>query len=168
MNQIAKLAHGALMLASESFSDAPRAEALIEAAFGPGRLAKAAERVRESAEFAPDLSFCAWRDGAMVGTVKMWRARVGETPVVFLGPIAVESSERSAGVGALLVERACEAAALAGETAIVLVGDEPYFGRFGFSVAGEVALPGPVDPKRVLAKALNPQGAALAGLIEAR
>ena len=168
MNQIAKIAPGALMLASESASDAPQAEALIEAAFGPGRFAKAAERVRERAAFAPDLSFCAWRDGAMVGTVRMWRARVGETPVVFLGPIAVTCAERSGGVGAVLVERACEAAALAGETAIVLVGDEPYFGRFGFQVAGGVSLPGPVDPGRVLAKSLRPQGPALAGLIEAR
>jgi predicted N-acetyltransferase YhbS len=168
MNQIAKFAPSALMLASETFFDAPHAEALIEAAFGPGRFAKAAERVRESAEFAADLSFCAWRDGALVGTVKMWRARVGETPVVFLGPIAVDAAERSGGVGALLVERACEAAGLAGETAIVLVGDEPYFGRFGFQVAGQVSLPGPVDPRRVLAKALKPSGAALSGLIAAR
>ena len=166
MNQITPTASCGLMLQSENPADASFADALIAAAFGPGRFAKAAERVRESAAFAPELSFCAWRDGIMVGTVRMWRARVGQTPIVFLGPIAVESSERSAGVGALLVERACAAAALAGETAIVLVGDEPYFGRFGFAVADDVRLPGPVDPKRVLAKALKP-GVALAGMIEA-
>ncbi|MFC3068640.1 GNAT family N-acetyltransferase [Phenylobacterium soli] len=147
--------------------DIPAADALIERAFGPGRFTKSSERVREFAEFAPDLSFVAWREGRLMGVVRQWRVRVGGTPVVFLGPIAVESDERSGGIGGLLVEAAVAAARAAGETAIVLVGDAPYFQRFGFSaaLAKDVRLPGPVDQRRVLAVAFRPEGEALAGMI---
>lgn len=149
--------------------DVAPADALIERAFGPGRLVKVSERVREFADFAPDLSFVAWREGRLMGVVRLWRVRVGETPAVFLGPIAVESEERSGGVGALLVEAACAAAKAAGESAVVLVGDAPYFQRFGFSaaLAKDVRLPGPVDQNRVLAVAFTPEGERLAGMIRA-
>lgn len=145
------------------------ADALIDRAFGPGRFTKVSERVREFADFAPELSFCAWRGEELVGVVRQWRVRVGDTPAVFLGPIAVEADERSGGVGALMVQRAVEAARAAGETAIVLVGDEPYFGRFGFSAecGKAVRLPGPVDQRRVLAIAFTPEGEALSGMIRA-
>jgi predicted N-acetyltransferase YhbS len=155
----------ALSLAPERPCDAPLAEAVIDRAFGPGRFTKVSERVREFAAFAPELSFCAWRGDRLVGTVRQWRVRCGEAPIVFLGPIAVEADERSAGVGGLLIEQACAAAAAAGEAAIVLVGDEPYFARFGFSaeLARAVILPGPVDPGRVLAAAFSAQGERLSG-----
>jgi len=154
-------------LHTERAPDSPLADALIDRAFGPGRFTKVSERVREFAEFAPELSFCAWRGDRMVGVVRQWRVRCGETPVVFLGPIAVESSERSGGVGAMLVQLAVDAAKGAGEAAIVLVGDAPYFGRFGFSAEGakDVRLPGPVDQRRVLAVAFTPEGEALGGMI---
>jgi len=88
---------------------------------------------------------------------------------MFLGPFAVEAGERNAGLGARLVARACEAARVAGETHVVLVGDEPYFGRVGFSTAAGrlVRLPGPVDPRRVLARALTPDAGGLVGPVEA-
>lgn len=147
--------------------DIALADALIERAFGPGRFTKSSERVREFADFAPDLSFVAWRDGRLTGVVRQWRVRVGETKVVFLGPIAVETGERSGGVGAMLVEAAVAAARAAGEAAIVLVGDAPYFARFGFSasMARDVRLPGPVDQNRVLGIAFTPAGEHLAGVI---
>lgn len=157
----------ALSLAPERPADAALADALVDRAFGPGRFTKVSERVREFADFAPELSFCAWRGSRLVGTVRQWRVRAGETPVVFLGPIAVEAEERSSGVGGMLVARACEAAKAAGEAAIVLVGDEPFFGRFGFSAeaAKHVRLPGPVDPRRTLAAAFTPEGERLSGMI---
>jgi predicted N-acetyltransferase YhbS len=160
-------ADAAPKLAAERAPDSPLADALIDRAFGPGRFTKVSERVREFAQFAPELSFCAWRGDRMVGVVRQWRVRCGATPVVFLGPIAVEETERSSGVGAMLIQLACDAAKAAGETAIVLVGDEPYFGKFGFSAerAKAVVLPGPVDPKRTLAAALKPEGEALSGPI---
>jgi predicted N-acetyltransferase YhbS len=162
-------APGAPSLTTERPKDGPAADALIDAAFGPGRFTKVSERVREFAEFAPELSVCAWRGGRMVGVVRQWRVRCGAAPVVFLCPIAVDAEERSGGVGAMLVEAACTAAKAAGEAAIVLVGDEPYFGKFGFSAAAakDVVLPGPVDPKRTLTAVLKPGGAALSGPIRA-
>jgi predicted N-acetyltransferase YhbS len=149
--------------------DIAAADALIDRAFGPGRFTKVSERVREFATFAPELSFCAWREGRIVGVVRQWRVRAGETPIAFLGPIAVETDERSGGVGGLLVEQACAAAKAAGEAAILLVGDEPYFVRFGFSaaLAAEVSLPSPVDQRRVLAIAFTPAGEHLSGRVRA-
>jgi len=154
-------------LASERPQDAVLADDLIDRAFGPGRYTKVSERVREFADFAPELSFCAWRGERLVGVVRQWRVRAGETPIVFLGPIAVEEAERSTGVGGLLIERACAAARAAGERAVVLVGDEPYFARFGFSAAcaRNVELPGPVDRNRVLGVAFTAEGARLSGRV---
>ena len=120
-------------------------------AFGPGRYTKVSERVREFATFAPELSVFAWtsRSGhRLVGCARMWRVKVGGPPVTFLGPFAVEQGERSAGFGARMIKRACEAAAAAGETHVVLVGDEPYFSRVGFSPrrAARVVMPRPGRP----------------------
>lgn len=141
-------------------------EALLDRAFGPGRFVKVSERVREFADFAADLSFCALDAGEVVGAVRLWRVAVGDQPVIFLGPLAVNAGARRHGLGHQLVERACAAAAAAGELAVVLVGDEPFFGTVGFSVAHGVVLPGPVDPGRVLARAFRP--VALDGRVLAR
>lgn len=140
----------ALTFVHETAADGALIEALLDRAFGPGRFAKSSERVREFADFAPELSFCAWEGDRLAGVVRMWRVNVGETPVVFLGPLAVEPGLQSAGVGGQLVQQACEAAKVAGEIAVLLVGDPPYFQRFGFEAAPEAAMPGPVDQKRVL------------------
>lgn len=156
----------ALTLVHETPADALAIEALLDRAFGPGRFVKVSERVREFATFAPELSFCAYDAGQLVGVVRMWRVAVGAQPAVFLGPLAVDQDQRSAGLGGQLVERACAAAKAAGEAAVVLVGDEPYFGRFGFEIAPDVILPGPVDQRRVLALSLR--AIALAGPIQAR
>lgn len=141
-------------------------EALVAQAFGPGRFAKTAERVREGAAFRRDLSVCAWRDDALAGAVRLWSVAVGGRPVLFLGPIAVASHLRGRGIAARLVERACGQALAAGEAAVVLVGDLDRFGPMGFSMVppGRVTLPGPVDPRRLLWRGLN-EGAldALAG-----
>ena len=153
-------------LVNETPQMAPAVEALLDRAFGPGRFVKVSERVREFAEYAPDLSFCAFDRDTLLGAVRMWRVAVGGTPVVFLGPLAVGREQRSAGVGGLLVERACQAARAAGEPAVLLVGDAPYFQRFGFSEAPGVTLPGPVDPRRVLARTFADVG--LDGPVEPR
>jgi predicted N-acetyltransferase YhbS len=157
----------ALALQPERPEDRPLVDALIARAFGPGRYAKSSERVREFAAFAPELSVCAWTGTRLLGCARMWRVRVGGLAVTFLGPFAVEQGERNAGFGARLVARACEAAAAAGETHVVLVGDEAYFARVGFSTAAgrAVTMPGPVDPRRVLVRALTPSAGALSGPI---
>lgn len=159
-----------LHLQSERPEDASAIEALYEAVFGPGRFTKVSERVREFAVAAPELSFCAFAGGRLIGAVRLWRVRVGDQPIVFLGPLAVDCAERRAGLGQILVQRACEAARQAGERCVVLVGDEAYFQRIGFSSArtAEIRLPGPVNQSRVLAKPLVAGGdEGLAGVVRA-
>ena len=129
----------------EAPADAAAAEALVLAAFGPGRFAKTAERLRERARIAA--GFVAREDGQIIGSVRLWAITVGGEPALFLGPIAVSASSRRAGLGADLVQACVDHA---GEAGILLVGDVPYFGRFGFRPAADVRLSGPVDQRRVL------------------
>ncbi|MGH7024998.1 MAG: GNAT family N-acetyltransferase [Caulobacteraceae bacterium] len=145
---------GQLHLAPERPADAPLADALIARAFGPGRYAKAAERLREGSSPIAGLSFVAWTRGRAAGCVRLWPIVIGGAPAVLLGPIAVDEAERNAGVGAALIQRACDAARAAGHALVLLVGDEPYFGQFGFARALHVRMPGPVDLRRVLVRAL--------------
>jgi predicted N-acetyltransferase YhbS len=135
--------------------DAPLVDMLIARAFGPGRFAKAAERLREGNRPDLDLSFVAWADGALVGCVRLWPVTIGATPAFLLGPFAVDAAYRRQGLGAALIARACEAAGEAEHGLIVLVGAADYFARLGFRVARKVTLPGPVDPRRVLVRALG-------------
>jgi predicted N-acetyltransferase YhbS len=143
-------------LACERPIDAPAVEALIARAFGPGRFAKTAERLREGAKPILDLSFVAWDGGRAVGCVRLWPIAVGGAQALLLGPFAVDEDYRNQGVGAALIERACEAAAAAGHRVILLVGDEPYYGPLGFAAAParRIVLPGPVDQRRVLVRFL--------------
>ena len=142
-------------LTAERPLDAAAVDALILRAFGPGRFAKAAERLREGRPHDFALSVVAWEDGELVGCVRQSAVSVGDAPAVFLGPIAVELSHRKHGLGAALVKAACGAAAAAGHDLIVLVGDVPFFGPLGFVAAPKVAMPGPVDQRRVMMKALK-------------
>lgn len=138
----------------EAPDDAPLILDLTDRAFGPGRFAKAAERLREGNALISALSISAWRGEALLGSVRMWPVRVGDGVSLFLGPIAVEAHERKHGIGATLVGMACDAARKAGWASVFLVGDAPYFGRMGFVPAPDVVMPGPVDQRRVLWKAL--------------
>ncbi|MGE5501000.1 MAG: GNAT family N-acetyltransferase [Ignavibacteriales bacterium] len=147
------------LIRNEEPKDAPEIAALVERAFGPGRYAKAAERLREGNTPQTQLSFVAEADGRLVGSVRLWPIKVGGQPVTFLGPIAVDESQRGNGLGQQLVERACEAARDAGCEAVLLVGDLPWFERTGFQRAPKVVMPGPVDQRRVLVKELVPGAA---------
>lgn len=129
----------------EAPADAAAVEALVLAAFGPGRFAKTAERLRERARITA--GFVAREDGRIIGSVRLWAVSVGGTPALFLGPIAVLAASRRAGLGADLVQACVDHA---GDAGILLVGDLPYFGRFGFRAAPDVRLSGPVDQRRVL------------------
>jgi predicted N-acetyltransferase YhbS len=148
-----------LRIDAETPADAAAVEALVLAAFGPGRFAKTAERLRERA--AVVAGFVA-RDGPrLVGSVRLWSITIDGAPTLFLGPIAVAAGDRKAGLGADLV-RACLTWAAEQGLGVLLVGDTPWFGRFGFTPAPDVRLPGPVDPRRVLWHgAGQPSGVAL-------
>ncbi|MDO8409889.1 MAG: N-acetyltransferase [Phenylobacterium sp.] len=145
----------------ETLQDGPAIEALLDHAFGPGRFAKASERVREFAPLRTDLSFCAWEGDRLVGVVRQSEVAVGGRRLIFLGPLAVDAAARRLGAGARLVEVACAAAAAAGFAEVLLVGDPPFFGRLGFSAAptAAIVMPGPVDPRRLLLKRLQGQPA---------
>ncbi|MEN5362838.1 GNAT family N-acetyltransferase [Brevundimonas intermedia] len=133
---------------AETPADAEGIDALVMAAFGPGRFAKTAERLREGSQAVA--GFVARRDGRVIGSVRLWPVTVGEAPALFLGPIAVDADRRSDGLGAELVEACLHRAQSLGVGGVLLVGDQAYFQRFGFAPAPDAILPGPVDRRRVL------------------
>lgn len=132
----------------EQPADAAAVEALVTAAFGPGRFAKTAERLREGA--CPAAAFVAREGGRVIGSVRLWPITVGDTPALFLGPIAVDAAERRSGVGGELVAACLAFAREAGTGGVLLVGEPPYFSRFGFGAAPQAQMPGPVDQRRVM------------------
>ena len=150
-----------LAFAPERPQDGAAVEALIDHAFGPGRFAKTAERLREGNHPRLDLSFCAWSGAHMAGAVRQWPILIGETAAIFLGPFAVDPVWRRQKLGRRLIAKGCEAATAAGEGLILLVGDLSYFGPLGFErvPARRLTLPGPVDPLRVLWRELTPGAA---------
>lgn len=151
----------AYQLIAEKPECAAAIERVIDRAFGPGRYAKTSERVRErGAVFEPVLTRVALNDaGDVVGVCRIWRVEAGE-PVYFLGPLAVDPSEQSAGLGLALVRDAVTACRVSGGNGVILVGAERFFRPVGFALvpAGRISLPGPVDPARLLWLELRPGG----------
>ena len=145
-------------LRTETPEDRAAVEALIERAFGPGRHAKAAERLREGREPRLDLSVTAWADGELVGTARLWPVRIGEAPALLLGPVAVDPSRRGRGLARAMTVEACVRATAVGAELVMLVGEERLFAPLGFfsPEPGRVLLPGPVDLKRVFVRELRP------------
>ena len=140
----------------ERAEDQARIEALTEAGFGPGRYAKSAYRLREGVNPVAELNFVAVENGILRGSVRFWPVKVGGDEVLLLGPLAVESAQRGRGIGISLMQAGIAKAKEAGWRAILLVGDEPYYGRVGFAklAPGRVRLAGPVDATRFLGLAL--------------
>jgi predicted N-acetyltransferase YhbS len=136
----------------ETPSDAEAIERLHARTFGPGRFARAAFRIREKVGHRLDLSFTARIGTLLVGSVRLTAIRIGGTPALFLGPVTIEPPFRERGIGKALVTRALDEARDAGHRLAVLVGDEPYYGQFGFKPIrkGQASMPGPVDPARLL------------------
>lgn len=146
-----------IRIAPETPADAAQAQALVLDAFGPGRFAKTAERLREASRCVA--GFTARLDGRMVGSVRLWAIAVGGADALFLGPIAVAADARREGLGADLVAACVDEARRRGVAGVLLVGDAPYFSRFGFVAAPGAVLPGPVDPRRVLWLAIGSEAA---------
>lgn len=148
-------------LVAEKPEHAAAIEGVLDRAFGPGRHAKTSERVRErGARHEPSLSRVALNDvGEVVGVCRIYAVKAG-VPIFFLGPLAVDPSAQQAGLGLALVRDAVIACRAAGGVAIVLVGAERFFRPAGFSVAPKdrLALPGPIDPERLLWLELRPGG----------
>jgi predicted N-acetyltransferase YhbS len=138
--------------------DIPDIEALHDLAFGPGRFARTAFRLREGVPPDPDLSLVADFGGRIGGSVTLTPMWIGTAPALLLGPLAVHPDFARKGAGRGLVRAALAAAVAAGHTAVLLVGDEPYYGPLGFRRVDpqRVTLPGPVDTRRVLLAELQP------------
>jgi predicted N-acetyltransferase YhbS len=153
-----------ITIRNERPADVAAREALLDVSYGPVRFAKASERLREGRLPADGLSLAAVEHGRLVGTVRLWHVTAGPgCPALLLGPLAVHPQCRNRGIGTALVRRALGRARLLGHRIILLVGDAPYYGRFGFSAdnTGELWMPGRYDRHRLLALELVP--GALAG-----
>jgi len=128
-------------------------ERLLDLAFGPARRAKTSERLREGRMPAPGLAISALDGRTLVGTVRLWSVDAGPgRPALLLGPLAVDPALRGEGIGTRLMKDALAEAARRGHGAVLLVGDAPYYERFGFSaeLTGDLALPGPYERERFL------------------
>jgi predicted N-acetyltransferase YhbS len=119
----------ALTISPEAKEDADAVERLHERTFGPGRYAKTAYRLREEVAHRPDLSFTARIGTLLVGSVWLSPIRIGETKALLLGPLTVEPAFRERGIGQALIERALSEARNKGHKLVILVGDEPYYGK---------------------------------------
>jgi predicted N-acetyltransferase YhbS len=158
----------ALTILPETAGDTVAIDRLHERTFGPGRYARSAYRIREGRGHALDLSFTARIGTLLVGSVRLTPICIGDTPALLLGPLTVEPPFRSHGIGRALIDRALANAKAKGHTLVVLVGDEPFYGKAGFKriPKGQVKMPGPVDPARLLVAELTPNASAgIAGLI---
>ena len=143
--------HDLVYLTEDASHDAA-IEHINEEAFGPGRHARAAARIREQGPHDLSLSFVCADDGETIASVRMTPVLAGTVKGHLLGPLAVRPSHKSRGIGRELVRIAVEAAKRKGSEAIILVGDPPYYGPLGFEKVahGALTFPGPVDPGRVL------------------
>ena len=153
--QIRVVAPSAFHIRDERPTDVAGRERLLDAAFGADRFAKTCERLREGRLPAEGLALVAEdAAGRLIGTVRLWHVAAGAAGAsLMLGPIAVDAEARSLGLGGALMRAAIGRARRLGFRSIVLVGDAPYYARFGFDPAltRELAMPGPVERERFLA-----------------
>lgn len=138
-------------------------EALLDTAFAPGRTGLSSYRLREGVDPVPELCLTARDDdeiAALAGTIRFWPVQIGEnaTPSLLLGPVAAHPTRQGEGIGAMLILEGLERAVDAGWQRCILIGDEPYYTRFGFkrALAKQIAFPPPTNPNRILANELVP------------
>lgn len=146
-----------LDLQPERPEDAEAVERLHARAFGPGRFARTAYRIREQQAHDPALSFAARVGSLLVGSVRMTHVRVGGSEGFLLGPLTVDPAFESRGIGRALIERASAAAEAQGAGFVLLVGDLRYYEKSGFRRVppGSIRFPGPVDPARILCRSFG-------------
>ena len=147
----------------EASADVAAREGLLDQSFGAARFGKTCERLRENRHAAEGLSFAAVAGDVLVGTLRFWHVEAGDREALMLGPLAVAPAMRSLGLGRALIEHGLGRARRLGHGSVVLVGDAPYYARFGFdrALTTGLVLPGPVEESRFLGLELVP--GALAG-----
>jgi predicted N-acetyltransferase YhbS len=143
-----------IAIAPERAGDGAAVEALLDRAFGPERHRKTAQRLRDGQRPAHALALVARAGATVIGTVRFWPVRIGRRHrALLLGPVAVDAAYRGRGIGASLIRAGLARAKALNHRAVILVGDAPYYARFGFAAqqAAAMELPGPVDRARFLA-----------------
>ncbi|MEM7490238.1 MAG: N-acetyltransferase [Pseudomonadota bacterium] len=139
-------------LMRETAADAWEVEALLDTCFAPGRTALSSYRLREGPA-ARDLCLLIRGDlGEVAGAIRFWPVRVGDHGAMLLGPVAVHPTRQGEGLGALLIQSGLDRAVVAGVERVLLVGDAPYYARFGFGPLRGVEMPPPTNPDRVLGR----------------
>lgn len=144
-------------LSVENDKDWWEVEALYDLCFAPGREALSSYRLRDGVPPVAGLSLIA-RDqlGVLGGAIRYWPVTVGGQDVLLLGPVAVHPTRQGEGLGGLLIRDSLALAAPLGWTRVLLVGDAPYYSRFGFEKLPGVVMPPPTNPERVLGREITP------------
>lgn len=158
-----------MIISLEESRHAAGIEALLDRSFGPDRFKKTAYKLRDGVDPIPELSLVAIEhdelgNEILEGTIRFWPVTIGGTvQALLLGPIAVSERLQGGGLGSKLIRMSLNKAAALGHKAVILVGDAPYYERFGFSrsLTLGMQMPGPVDLDRLLGLELVP--GALAG-----
>lgn len=141
----------AYRLEEETPDDWWEVEALYDLSFAPGRTALSSYRLRDDIPAVKDLcTVVRDGDGVLAAVIRYWPVRVAGLPVLLLGPVAVHPTRQGEGLGGLLIHETLAEARRLGWERVMLVGDPPYYGRFGFRKLEDVAMPPPTDPERVL------------------
>ncbi len=144
-------------LAQEVPQDWWEVEALYDTCFAPGRNALSSYRLREDVPPVAALCRVARDDTGIVGgAIRYWPVRVGDARALLLGPVAVHPTAQGQGLGAALIRDTLATAAALGHARVLLVGDAPYYARFGFARLQDVQMPPPTNPDRILGHALQP------------
>ncbi len=138
-------------LDEETKADLWEVEALYDLCFAPGRRALSSYRLREGVPTIASLCLVL-RDEAdvLAAAIRFWPAKVGMNDILLLGPIAVHPTRQGEGLGAMLISESLGRARALGCARVLLVGDAPYYGRFGFRKLEGVVMPPPTNPDRVL------------------
>lgn len=148
------------VLAPESHGDSDEVEWLYDLTFAPGRRALSSYKLREGVAPVPELSVIARDEGGVIGgAIRYWPVVIGdaESPALLLGPVAVHPTRQGEGLGGMLIGETLAIARNTGWRRVILVGDEPYYRRFGFTRETALALsfPPPTNPERLLALELT-------------
>lgn len=144
-------------LTPETAADHWEVEALYDTCFAPGREALSSYRLRDGVPPVVGLSHIARDDaGILAGAVRYWPVHIGAFDALLLGPVAVHPTRQGEGLGRALIEQSLDRAAPLNWTRVMLVGDAPYYNRFGFTLLRDVRMPPPTNPARVLGRALIP------------
>ena len=144
-------------IGQEQAEDWWEVEALYDLCFAPGREALSSYRLRDGVDPLAGLCLCARDDdGVLGGAIRAWPVSIASSSAALLGPIAVHPTRQGEGLGAMLIRAALGRARESGWSRVLLVGDEPYYGRFGFRHLAGVEMPPPTNPARVLGAELKP------------